>query len=85
MVKLNESSSHRKLRNEIVRPSPKHLASAANAVGSNAVHRKQETADRASQTLSLTGYNSALNLEQSLPRFPALEESGATLFSKLMQ
>jgi len=58
---------------------------AANAVSSNAVHRKRETADRASQTLSLTGYNSALNLEQSLPRFPALEESGATLFSKLIQ
>ena len=36
MVKLNESSSHRKLRNEIVRLTPKHLASAANAVGSNA-------------------------------------------------
>ena len=38
---------------EIVRPS-KNLASAANAVGSNAVQRQRETADRASQTPSLT-------------------------------
>ena len=45
-------------------------------VDSNAVQRNRETADRASQTLSPNSLKSALNLEQSLPCFPALEEYG---------